>query len=98
MGSREAITDFVEREPRITARTDVNESAIADDPLLSFVSEEILPITWYRPGFQEYPQVSIAIQQMTENVVADRETVEEAAAAFQSTLEGIVGADNVRGG
>ena len=98
MGSREAITDFVEREPRITARTDVNESAIADDPLLSFVAEEILPITWYRPGFQEYPQVSIAIQQMTENVVADRETVEEAAAAFQSTLEGIVGADNVRGG
>lgn len=98
LGSQEALANFVETEPRITAREDVNETAIADDPMLTFIAEEALPITWYRPGLEEYPQVSVAIQQMVENVVADRSSVEQAAQEFQTTLEGIVGADNVRGG
>jgi multiple sugar transport system substrate-binding protein len=96
LGSEEALTEFVTREPRVTAREDVNADVVGDDPMLSFIAEETLPITWYRPGFEEYPQVSEAIQQMVENVVADRSSVEEAAAEYQSTLEGIVGADNVR--
>ncbi|MPZ53268.1 MAG: extracellular solute-binding protein [Acidimicrobiia bacterium] len=98
MGSEEAQLNFVEVEPRITARTDVNETGIADDPMLTFVAEEVLPITWYRPGFEEYPQVSEAITFMVENVVAERSSVEEAAQEFQSTLEGIVGAENVASG
>jgi multiple sugar transport system substrate-binding protein len=98
MGSKEAITNFVEREPRITARTDVNETAIVDDPVLRFVAEEVLPITWYRPGYEAYPQISQAIQRMTENVVAGRQTVEQAAAEYAAAVEAIVGADDVRGG
>lgn len=98
LGSQEGLGEFVEREPRITARSDVNETAIADDPMLTFVAEETLPITWYRPGFEEYPQVSEAIQRMVENVVAGRSSVEEAAQEFHTELQGIVGADNVRGG
>ncbi|MDP8959998.1 MAG: extracellular solute-binding protein [Actinomycetota bacterium] len=95
LGSEEALTNFVELEPRITARTDVNETAIADDPMLSYIAEEVLPITWYRPGFEEYPQVSEAIQLMVENVVAGRSTIEEAAQAYQAELERIAGAENV---
>ncbi|MGH8937531.1 MAG: extracellular solute-binding protein [Acidimicrobiia bacterium] len=95
LGSEEALSNFVQVQPRITARSDVNETAIADDPLLTFISEEILPITWYRPGFEQYPQVSEAIQLMVENVISGRMTVEEAAQDYQSTLEGIVGAENV---
>ena len=98
MGSYDAQAERVTREPRITARNDVNEFGIADDPMLSFVASEVLPLTWYRPGFEEYPQVSEAIQLMTENVVAGRATVEEAAEQFQSDLEDIVGAENVAGG
>jgi multiple sugar transport system substrate-binding protein len=98
MGSKEAIEDFVEREPRITARTDVNETAISGDPLLSFIATDVLPITWYRPGFEAYPQVSQAIQRMVENVVAGRQTVEQAAAEYAAALEEIVGAEHVRGG
>lgn len=98
MGSEEAQLNFVEVEPRITGRSDVNETGIADDPMLTFVAEEVLPITWYRPGFEEYPQVSQAITFMVENVVAGRSSVEEAAQEFHSTLEGIVGAENVAGG
>jgi multiple sugar transport system substrate-binding protein len=95
LGSEEALSNFVEIQPRITARSDVNETAIAADPLLTFIADEILPITWYRPGFEEYPQVSEAIQLMVENVISGRMTVEEAAQDYQSTLEGIVGAENV---
>jgi multiple sugar transport system substrate-binding protein len=98
MASFEAQSEWVLREPRITGRNDVNETGIADDPMLTFVAEEVLPLTWYRPGFEEYPQVSEAIQLMLENIVAGRSTVDEAASEFHSTLEGIVGADNVAGG
>ena len=96
LGSQEVWLNFVERSPRITARSDVNEIAIAEDPLLSFIADEVLPITWFRPGFEEYPQVSEAIQRMVENVVAGRSSVEQAAQEFQAELEGIAGAGNVR--
>ena len=97
-GSQEAVQAFVEREPRITARTDVNETALEGQPMLSFVAEEVLPITWYRPGFEEYPQVSTLIQETVEDVVADRAEVEGAASTYQSELAGIVGEGNVRSG
>lgn len=96
LGSEEALTEFVKGEPRITAREDVNATpAVAEDPILSFIAEEVLPITWFRPGFEEYPQVSEALQRMTENVVAGRADVEAAAAEYESTLAGIVGEENV---
>ncbi len=98
IGSEEAMSNFVEVEPRITGRSDVNETGIAADPMLTYVAEEVLPITWYRPGFEEYPQVSEAITLMVENVIAGRSTVEEAAQEFHSTLEQIAGSDNVAGG
>jgi multiple sugar transport system substrate-binding protein len=95
MGSYDAQVEYVAVEPRITGRNDVNETGIADDPMLSFVASEVLPLTWYRPGFEEYPQVSEAIYYMVENVVAGRSDIDAAAAEFQSTLESIVGPDNV---
>ncbi len=96
LGSEEALTEFVQGEPRITAREDVNASeAVASDPILSFIAEEVLPITWYRPGFEEYPQVSEALQRMVENVVAGRSDVPTAAAEYEATISGIVGAENV---
>jgi multiple sugar transport system substrate-binding protein len=94
-GSEEAVRAFVEREPRITARTDVNEDALEGQPMLSFVSEEVLPITWYRPGFQAYTQVSTAIQEMVEDVVAERSSVEEAAQDYENALLELVGDEDV---
>ncbi len=34
----------------ISPRNDVNEKLLSSDPMLTFVSEEVLPITAYRPG------------------------------------------------
>ncbi|MFD0664140.1 extracellular solute-binding protein [Thermocatellispora tengchongensis] len=84
-------------EARITARADVNDKMLAGDPMLSFVSEKVLPLTAYRPPLAVYPQVSAALQEATADVVAGR-TPEEAAAAYQEKVIRIAGGpDKVAG-
>jgi multiple sugar transport system substrate-binding protein len=78
-------------EPKITSREDVN-SQLINDPMISFIAEEVLPITFYRPGLEVYPQVSVALQEAT-GAVASGTPAAEAAASYQSALEGIVGDD-----
>lgn len=99
MNSREALLDFVEREPRITVRQDVNEESevVAAEPIFTFISEEVLPVTWYRPGFAEYAQVSEAIQQMAQDVATGEADAATAAQNYQAALEEIVGPENVGG-
>ena len=93
MQSPEALTNRHADDPRITARDDVNTEILTDE-MISFVAQEVLPITFYRPGLEEYPQVSVAIQEAT-GAVASGASADEAAAQFQSALEGIVGAENI---
>ncbi|MFT4233442.1 MAG: extracellular solute-binding protein [Microbacterium sp.] len=78
----------------ITPRTDVNETILADDPMLSFVNDEVLPITTYRPGLAEYPQVSVLLQQATLDVVTGT-SVDDAIETYDEGLEDIVGSDAV---
>ncbi|MEV0202266.1 extracellular solute-binding protein [Nonomuraea sp. NPDC050691] len=75
---------------RITPRTDVNKEILAGEPLLTFISEKVLPLTAYRPPVAVYPQVSVALQEATAAVVGGK-TPDEAATAYQQKLEGIVG-------
>jgi multiple sugar transport system substrate-binding protein len=96
LNSREALANWVQREPRITSRTDVNQANLKD-PLLSFISEQVLPITATRPGSAAYPQVSLAMQTATENVVAGRSSPQEAAGQLADAVTKAVGADNVAG-
>jgi multiple sugar transport system substrate-binding protein len=93
MNSPEGLLERYADEPRITARDDVNEELI-DDPMISFIADEVLPITFFRPGLEQYPQVSIAMQEATE-AVATGVSPTDAAAQYQSTLEGIVGDENI---
>ena len=58
----------------------------------------MLPITATRPGSAVYPQVSLAIQTATENVVAGRSDAREAASRLGAAVAKAVGADNVTGG
>lgn len=84
-------------QARISARTDVNDEVLTADPMLKFVADEVLPITAYRPGLAVYPQVSAALQEATAAVVGGR-SADEAAAAYQGKLEGLVGgAANIGG-
>jgi multiple sugar transport system substrate-binding protein len=95
LNSKEAVTASVGGSPRLTQRQDVNNEVLANDPMLSFVSKQVLPITEYRPSLAVYPQVSQALQQATLDVVSGRSAA-EAAAAYHSKIEALVGgADKV---
>jgi len=95
MNSKDATVNQLAGNARITHRQDVNGEVLSGDPMLSFVSTQVLPLTAYRPGFAAYPQVSQALQQATLDVVSGKSAA-DAAATYQKTIEGIVGgADKV---
>lgn len=90
MHSAEAVKAELAGEARITARQDVNKEVLAGDPMLSFVTEKVLPLTAYRPPLAVYPQVSVALQEATA-AAASGKSADEAAAAYQKKVEGFVG-------
>ncbi len=75
---------------RISARTDVNTATLGGDPLLTFISTKVLPITVYRPSDENYDAVSLALQQATADVVSGK-SAQSAAKTYQSSLEKAVG-------
>ena len=97
MNSAQAVTAEASSDLRITARSDVNATLLKSDPLLTFVSTKVLPITTYRPSDQNYNQVSTAIQQATADVVSGK-SVDQAAATYQKTLQTVVGTSHVSTG
>ncbi|GAB3466124.1 extracellular solute-binding protein [Actinophytocola sediminis] len=97
MNSAEATTARLGDTAQITQRDDVNAEVLSGDPMLSFVAEEVLPITRFRPGLADYPKVSIALQQATADVVAGA-SARDAAAGYRTALVKAVGEDAVSGG
>jgi multiple sugar transport system substrate-binding protein len=96
MASKEMQTELSKAQIRISARADVNNETLKNDPLLSFISTEVLPLTTYRPSDEKYNEVSLAIQQATADVVAGK-SPDEAAKTYSSSLEKAVGAEHVSG-
>ncbi len=94
MNSPEAFEARAAGTLSISPRDDVNAKLLSSDPMLTFVSEEVLPITAYRPGLAEYPEISNSLQQATLDVVSGT-PVEEASSGYADALTGIVGADAV---
>ncbi|WP_139415575.1 extracellular solute-binding protein [Agromyces laixinhei] len=97
MNSADAYKARNEGTVAITPRTDVNDEMLAGDPMLTYVSEEVLPITAYRPPLAAYPQVSTALQQATLDVVSGV-SVADAASTYADAVKDIVGDDAVSGG
>src|SRR5690606_41344778 len=97
MSSAAAYRQRVPGTASSTPRDDVNAEVLASDPMLTFVSENVLTINSYRPGLAAYPQVSVALQEATAAVV-DGTPPADAAAAFEQALIGIVGEENVATG
>ncbi|MFI6316098.1 extracellular solute-binding protein [Nonomuraea sp. NPDC050556] len=97
MHSAAATKSELAGQVRISARKDVNDEVLASDPMLKFIADEVLPITAYRPPLAVYPQVSTALQEATADIVSGK-TPDEAATAYQTKLEGLVGGSaNVAG-
>ncbi|WP_127791881.1 extracellular solute-binding protein [Agromyces sp. LHK192] len=96
MNSAEAYEARTAGTISITPRTDVNETILADDPMLTYINEEVLPITAYRPPLAAYPQVSAALQQATLDVVVGS-SVDDAMSTYVGEVTDIVGEDAVSG-
>jgi len=96
MSSADGLKALLNGAARITERTDVNKEVLAGDPMLSLISDKVLPLTAYRPGEAVYPQVSAALQQATADIVSGK-SVADAAAAYQQAVEKAVGAGKVSG-
>jgi multiple sugar transport system substrate-binding protein len=94
MASKEMQTELSKAQIRISARADVNAETLKNDPLLSFISSEVLPLTTFRPSDEKYNEVSLAIQQATADVVAGT-SPDEAAKTYATSLEKAVGAERV---
>jgi multiple sugar transport system substrate-binding protein len=97
MMSADAQTNLAKAEIRISPRADVNATTLAGDPLMSYISKTILPITSYRPSDQNYNTVSVAIQEATAAVVSGK-SASSAASTFQSILQKAVGDAHVETG
>lgn len=78
----------------ITPRKDVNVELLKSDPMLQFVNDEVLPITFYRPGLAEYPEVSVLLQQATLDVISGS-SIDDVVKAYDEGLKNVVGAENV---
>ncbi|MGK5531089.1 extracellular solute-binding protein [Streptomyces sp. URMC 129] len=91
MNSAEAVTAAVEGSARVTARSDVNDQVLAGDPMLSFIADEVLPLTTFRPPLAEYPAVSVLLQEATGAVASGDGEPADAAAGFADGLEEVTG-------
>ncbi|GLZ31742.1 sugar ABC transporter substrate-binding protein [Lentzea sp. NBRC 105346] len=94
LNSAAAVKESLAGIAQITQRKDVNAEVLKGDPMLTFVSEQVLPITRYRPGLADYPKVSAALQQATADIVAGR-SPDDAAKAYRDALVKAVGEGNV---
>lgn len=95
MNSAEATKELVGDGARLTQRQDVNDELLSNDPMLSFIADEVVAVSAYRPGLAVYPQISAALQQATLDVVTGM-TPDEAAAKYQEAVEAALGgADNI---
>jgi multiple sugar transport system substrate-binding protein len=79
---------------KITARSDVNQDVLANDPMLKFVNDKVLPVTSFRPSQAAYNDVSNLVQKAVADVVGGKSPA-EAAAAYEKALEGLVGSNSV---
>src|SRR6266496_3655040 len=98
MESQAAQAELSKVEIRVSARDDVNKATLSGDPLLTFIASKVLPLTVYRPSYENYDSVSLALQQATADVVGGK-SAQAAAKTYQASLEKAVGgATNVETG
>lgn len=92
----EHLLEYTVNSSQIAVRTDVAEEPayLQMNPFVEGVSE-VVDVTHYRPATSDYPEISTAAQEATEAVITGNASPEEAAAAYDEQVRGIVGDENV---
>lgn len=94
--TRDNLVQRAIEDNHITVRADVAEveEYRTYSPTAEFFTG-LLETAYYRPTLPAYPEVSSAIQEAMESVMTMSRTPEQAAAAYDTAVTGIVGAENV---
>lgn len=81
---------------QIAVRADVasEPSYLEANPFVAAVTD-LVSVTHFRPATSDYPKISAEVQAATEAVITGQLSVDDAAAAYDAAVEGIVGADKV---
>ncbi len=81
---------------QIAVRSDVaqDEAYQSANKFVPFFTD-LVSSTNFRPATEDYPRISIAVQQATDDIMFGNKTVEEAAAAYDQAVIDIVGEENV---
>ncbi|WP_326691524.1 extracellular solute-binding protein [Streptomyces sp. NBC_01795] len=77
----------------ITERDDVNDVVLDKDPMLRFCADKAMPVTTFRPGLAAYPEISLALQEATAQVVAGKNP-DHTAAAYRKELQEVLGGND----
>ncbi|SIN69722.1 extracellular solute-binding protein [Agromyces cerinus] len=93
---RENALEYNIANSQIAVRTDVAEDPayLEANPFIGFFTD-LVSVTHFRPATADYPQISAEIQAATEAVMTGQMSPEEAAAAYDQAVIGIVGDENV---
>ncbi len=94
MDSTQSLLRYEPIKQFISSNSQVDSIALKSDALLTFISQKCLPITAYRPSLAVYPQVSLLIQQLAQNLATGM-SVNAALSSYVSQLQKTVGAGNV---
>lgn len=81
---------------QVPVRSDVaaDPAFTESSPVSSFFSDQV-EVTHYRPTTSDYAEISGNIQQAMEAVMTGEQSVDDAAAAYDKAVKGLVGDDNV---
>lgn len=81
---------------QIAVRADVasEPSYLEANPFVAAVTD-LVSVTHFRPATSDYPKISAEVQAATEAVITGQLSVDDAAAAYDAAVEGIVGSDKV---
>ncbi|MFB9309187.1 multiple sugar transport system substrate-binding protein [Agromyces hippuratus] len=93
---RENALEYNIANSQIAVRADVAEDPayLEANPFIGFFTD-LVSVTHFRPATADYPQISAEIQAATEAVMTGQMSPEEAAAAYDEAVIGIVGDENV---
>ncbi|MCU1639226.1 MAG: sugar transporter substrate-binding protein [Microbacteriaceae bacterium] len=94
--NKENALAYDKENSQIAVRADVaaDPSYTEANPFIATVTD-IVAFTHFRPATADYNQISVEIQKATEAVITGSASPEEAAAAYDEAVKGIVGADAV---
>ncbi len=96
--SKENALEYNIANSQIAVRSDVasDPAYLEANPFIGFFTD-LVRYTHFRPATADYPQISAEIQAATEAVMTGQMSPEEAAAAYDEAVVGIVGEENVTG-